>query len=41
MRGEQFMHAKRIPLGQVDFSTLEERGQLNLFINECEGMCGV
>lgn len=41
MRGEQFMHAKRIPLDQVDLSTAEERGQLNLFLNECEGMCGV
>lgn len=40
-RGEQFMHAKRIPLDQVDLSTAEERGQLNLFLNECEGMCGV
>jgi hypothetical protein len=40
-RGQQFMHAKRIPLDQVDLSTAEERGQLNLFINECEGMCGV
>lgn len=41
IRGQQFMHAKRIPLDQVDLSTAEERGQLNLFINECEGMCGV
>jgi hypothetical protein len=41
IRGQQFMHAKRIPLDQVDFSTAEDRGQLNLFINECEGMCGV
>lgn len=36
-----FLHAKRIPLDQVDFSTEEERGQLNMFNNECEGMCGV
>jgi hypothetical protein len=41
IRGQQFMHAKRIPLDQVDLSTAEERGQLNLFINDCEGMCGV
>lgn len=36
-----FLHAKRIPLSEVDFSTEEERGQLNMFNNECEGMCGV
>jgi hypothetical protein len=36
-----FLHASRIPLDQVDFSTEEERGQLNMFNNECEGMCGV
>lgn len=36
-----FLHSKRIPLDQVDFSTEEERGQINLFNNECEGMCGV
>lgn len=41
MRGEQFLHAQRVPLEQVDLSTAEDRGQLNLFINECEGMCGV
>lgn len=41
MRGEQFMHAARIPLKDVDFSTAEERGQVNMFNNECEGMCGV
>jgi hypothetical protein len=39
--GEQFMHAARIPLGQVDLRTDAERGQLNLFGNECEGICGV
>lgn len=41
MRGEQFMHPNMLPLGDVDLSTAEDRGQLNLFINECEGMCGV
>lgn len=38
---QQYMHPARVPLDQVDLSTAEERGQLNLFINECEGMCGV
>jgi hypothetical protein len=40
-RGQQFAHQRRIPLDQVDLSTAEERGQLNLFENECEGMCGL
>jgi len=41
MKGQQFMHRSRRPLSEVDLSTDEDRGQLNLFINECEGMCGV
>lgn len=41
-KGEQwFVHPSRKPLDEVDFSTAEERGQLNLFLNECEGMCGL
>lgn len=39
-RGE-FLHSSCKPLPEVDFSTEEDRGQLNLFNNECEGMCGV
>lgn len=41
MHSEQFMHRKLVPLDQVDLSTPEERGQLNLFLNECEGLCGL
>ena len=41
MKGEQYMHRSMLPLDQVDLSTPEDHGQLNLFINECEGMCGV
>jgi len=37
----QFMHQTLKPLREVDFRTFEERGQLNFFIDECEGMCGV
>lgn len=37
----EFLHRSRIPLDQVDFSTDEDRGQLDMFNNECEGMCGV
>ena len=43
--GARFLHAKRIPLRDVDFSTAEEKGQGELFddqmMNECEGMCGL
>jgi hypothetical protein len=41
IRGEQFVHRSFRPLAEVDLSTAEERGQGNLFNNECEGMCGV
>jgi hypothetical protein len=40
-RSKPFLHPSLIPLSEVDFSTEEERGQLNMFNNECEGMCGV
>ncbi|TAZ22183.1 hypothetical protein ELH77_19060 [Rhizobium ruizarguesonis] len=40
-RSQVFIHKSLKPLDAVDLSTAEERGQLNLFINECEGMCGV
>lgn len=36
-----FLHPARIPLTKVDFSTAEERGQLNLWNEECSGICGV
>lgn len=39
--GEAYIHRSLLPLDQVDLSTDEERGQLNFFNNECEGMCGV
>lgn len=39
--GMQFLHSSRMPLNLVDLSTPEDHGQLNLFLNECEGMCGV
>ena len=40
-QGKRFLHADRIPLREVDLSTAEDKGQLNMFNNECEGMCGV
>ena len=43
--GVRFLHAQRVPLREVDFSTAEDKGQGTLFddlmINECEGMCGL
>lgn len=40
-----YLHAKRQPLGEVDFSTDVDRGQMTMWDNqwnqECEGMCGV
>lgn len=36
-----FLHSSLKPLADVDFDTLEDKGQLNLFNNECEGMCGI
>lgn len=39
-RGELYVHPSRKPLDQVDFSTPEDNGQLNMFLHECEGMCG-
>jgi hypothetical protein len=37
-RGE-YLHPSCVPLEKIDFATEEERGQLNMFNNECEGMC--
>jgi len=36
-----YLHRSLKPLDEVDLSTAEERGQINMFENECEGMCGV
>lgn len=40
-RGVPYLHASRMPLDEVDFSTAEDNGQQSMFGNECEGMCGV
>lgn len=39
--GVAYLHSSLQPLATVDFSTEEEHGQINMFQNECEGMCGV
>lgn len=36
-----YAHRAMVPLAEVDLSTPEDHGQLNMFNNECEGMCGV
>lgn len=41
INAEEFMHRSRVPLHLADLSTWSERGQPDLFGNECEGMCGV
>jgi hypothetical protein len=41
-RSTPFLHRDLVPLDQVDFRSRHERnGQINLFENECEGVCGV
>jgi hypothetical protein len=41
LRGELFLHGSLVPLEEADISSPAERGQPNLFENECDGMCGV
>ena len=41
IKAQQFMHRSLKPLDQVDLSTWAEKGQADLFGEECEGMCGV
>ena len=40
MKGEMFLHSSRKPLREVELK-LGDPNQLDLFGNECEGMCGV
>jgi len=36
-----YLHSARIPLADIDFRTLEDMGQINMFENDCSGSCGV
>ncbi len=36
-----FIHPARIPIDEIDLRTAEEKGQLSLWDNECDGICGV
>lgn len=41
IRGEVFLHRSGVPLDEADLSTAADHGQLDLWPNECEGMCGL
>lgn len=41
IEGDVYLHRSLTPLGEIDLRTREERGELNLFDAECEGVCGV
>jgi hypothetical protein len=40
-KGRIYLHRSCVPLDQVDFRSAEDAGQMSMFGNECEGMCGV
>lgn len=41
IRGQVYLHRTGVPLSEADLATAADRGQLDLFTNECEGACGV
>ncbi|MFT4118299.1 hypothetical protein [Bradyrhizobium sp.] len=41
VRGQVFLHRSCVPLDEADLATAADHGQLDLWPNECEGMCGV
>jgi hypothetical protein len=41
MRADTFLHRSCRPLGEIDFELETSKGNLDLWGNECEGMCGV
>lgn len=41
IRSEVFLHRSGVPLDEVDLSTATDHGLLDLWPNECEGMCGL
>jgi hypothetical protein len=41
LRGVPFLHSSCIPLGDVDFHNAKAKQQLEMFGNDCEGLCGV
>lgn len=41
MRSVPWLHKSCVPLNEVNLSTEMDMGQLDMFGNECEGLCGV
>ena len=41
IRGDVYLHRALKPLDEIDFRTPEDGGQLSLFGQDCEGMCGL
>ncbi|MBO9136644.1 hypothetical protein J5289_28580 (plasmid) [Rhizobium sp. B230/85] len=41
IRGEVYLHRSCVSLENADLSTATDHGQLDLWPNECEGMCGL
>jgi len=41
LRGKAFLHRSLKPLSEVDVSNATDKGQLDLFNLECDGLCGV
>ena len=41
MESRPFLHRQLKPLAEIDFANAEDRGQADLWGNECAGMCGV
>ena len=41
VRTSAYVHGQLVPLGDVDLATEQNRGQMDMFGEECEGMCGV
>lgn len=41
IEGEVFLHRSLKPLEEVDFYSQHEQMELDLFDNDCEGMCGI
>jgi hypothetical protein len=40
-KGKQYVHSSCKPLKDIDLRSDAEIGQFDLFMNDCEGMCGV
>ncbi len=41
LQGTVYLHADRIPLDEVDLTSIEDTGQMSIFGDECAGVCGV